>query len=67
VPSVAPVVPSITPKIAPKIPPPIFGKVKEVSSVNQLLEIMDKVTPLVYDDISQLKKAERQIMVSLGM
>jgi hypothetical protein len=28
---------------------------------------MDKVKPNVYNDISQLKKAEREIMVSLGM
>jgi hypothetical protein len=53
--------------IAPKIPPPVFGKVKPLSSVNELLELMDKVKPYVYDDISQLQKAERQIMVSLGM
>ena len=56
-----------TPSIAPQIPPPVFGKVKQLSSVNELLEIMDKVKPYVYDDISQLQKAERQIMVSLGM
>jgi hypothetical protein len=55
-----------TPSIAPKIPP-TFGSVKPLSSVNELLEIMDKVKPYVYDDISQLQKAERQIMVSLGM
>ncbi|CCV02030.1 putative ubiquitin thioesterase Virion core protein [Invertebrate iridovirus 25] len=65
-PSVAPSV-RPTPSIAPKIPPPVFGKVKPLSSVNELLEIMDKVKPYVYDDISQLQKAERQIMVSLGM
>jgi hypothetical protein len=54
--------------IAPKIPPPIFDKTKKpLSSVNELLEIMDKVKPYIYDDISQLNKAERQIMVSLGM
>jgi hypothetical protein len=54
--------------IAPKIPPPIFDKtIKPLSSVNELLEIMDKVKPYIYDDISQLNKAERQIMVSLGM
>jgi hypothetical protein len=56
-----------TPSIAPQMPPPVFGKVKQLSSVNELLEIMDKVKPYVYDDISQLQKAERQIMVSLGM
>ena len=57
-----------TPSIAPKIPHPIFDKTKKpLSSVNELLEIMDKVKPYIYDDISQLKKAERQIMVSLGM
>jgi hypothetical protein len=28
---------------------------------------MDKVKPNVYNDISQLKNAERKIMVSLGM
>jgi hypothetical protein len=41
--------------------------VKPLSSINELLDIMDKVKPYVYDDISQLQKAERQIMVSLGM
>jgi hypothetical protein len=61
------VVPSVTPSIAPDIPHPIFGPVKPLSSINELLEIMDKVKPYVYDDISQLQKAERQIMVSLGM
>jgi hypothetical protein len=72
-PSVVPM-PSMEPSIvvpisdiAPKIPPPVFGKVKPLSSVNELLELMDKVKPYVYDDISQLQKAERQIMVSLGM
>jgi hypothetical protein len=75
VPSVAPstpsikpsVVPSIKPSVAPNIPQPVFSKVKPLSSVNELLEIMDKVKPYVYDDISQLKKAEWEIMVSLGM
>ena len=68
-PSVVPgsVRPSPTPSIAPQIPPPVFGKVKPLSSVNELLEIMDKVKPYVYDDISQLLNADRQIMVSLGM
>jgi hypothetical protein len=72
-PSVVPM-PSMEPSIAvpisdiaPKIPPPVFGKVKPLSSVNELLELMDKVKPYVYDDIFQLQKAERQIMVSLGM
>ncbi|CCV01688.1 Putative ubiquitin thioesterase, Virion core protein [Invertebrate iridescent virus 22] len=71
-PSIRPSIqPSIKPQpskgIAPKIPPPVFKKVKPLSSVNELLEIMDKVKPYVFDDISQLQKAERQIMVSLGM
>jgi hypothetical protein len=56
-----------TPSIAPQLPAPIFSKVKQLSSVNELLDIMDKVKPYVYDDISQLQKADRQIMVSLGM
>jgi hypothetical protein len=67
-PSIKPsVVPQPTPSIAPQIPPPVFGKVKPLSSVNELLEIMDKIKPYVYDDISQLQKAENQIKVSLGM
>ncbi|CCV01856.1 Putative ubiquitin thioesterase,Virion core protein [Invertebrate iridescent virus 22] len=67
-PSIQPSIrPQPTPSIAPKIPPPVFKKVKPLSSVNELLEIMDKVKPYVFDDISQLQKAERQIMVSLGM
>ena len=71
VPSIKPikpsVAPSIKPSVAPNIPQPVFSKVKPLSSVNELLEIMDKVKPYVYDDISQLKNAERKIMVSLGM
>jgi hypothetical protein len=51
----------------PQVPPPTFGSVKPLSSVNELLEIMDRVKPYVYDDISQLQKAEKQIMISLGM
>jgi hypothetical protein len=67
-PSVVPSIkPSVKPSVAPNIPQPVFSKVKPLSSVNELLEIMDKVKPYVYDDISQLKKAERKIMVSLGM
>ena len=71
VPSIKPikpsVAPSIKPSVAPNIPQPVFSKVKPLSSVNELLEIMDKVKPNVYNDISQLKNAERKIMVSLGM
>jgi hypothetical protein len=67
-PSVVPSIkPSVKPSVAPNIPQPVFSKVKPLSSVNELLEIMDKVKPNVYNDISQLKKAEREIMVSLGM
>jgi hypothetical protein len=68
-PSVVPQVkpPSATPSIVPQLPPPVFPPVKQLSSVTELLEIMDKAMPYVYDDISQLKKAEREIMVSLGM
>ncbi|AHL67528.1 hypothetical protein DH26_gp031 [Chloriridovirus anopheles1] len=65
VPQVKP--PSATPSIVPELPPPVFPPVKQLSSVNELLEIMDTVKPYVYDDISQLRKAEREIMVSLGM
>ena len=53
--------------LAPTIPKVVFDKVKPLSSMNELLEIMDKVKPYIYDDISQLQKAEKQIMVSLGM
>jgi hypothetical protein len=72
VPSVKPsavpsVKPSAVPSIAPNIPPPVFGKAKPISNVNELLELMDKVKPLVYDDIAKLLQAEKQIMVSLGM
>jgi len=67
-PSVVPSIkPSVKPSVAPNIPQPVFSKVKPLSSVNELLEIMDKIKPYVYADISQLKNAEREIMVSLGM
>jgi hypothetical protein len=59
--------PSRVPSVAPQIPPPIFGKPKQLASVNELLELMDKARPYIYDDISQLKKADRQILISLGM
>jgi hypothetical protein len=71
-PSIAPslkpsVVPKLTPSIAPKIPPPVFGPVKPLSSTRELLEEADKVHPYVREDISQLARAEEQILVSLGM
>jgi hypothetical protein len=44
-----------------------FKKVKPLSSVTELLEIMEKVKPYLFDDISQLQKADSQIMVSLGV
>jgi hypothetical protein len=68
VPSLKPsVVPKLTPSIAPKIPPPVFGPVKPLSSTRELLEEADKVHPYVREDISQLARAEEQILVSLGM
>jgi OTU-like cysteine protease len=60
-------IPKITPSIAPKIPPPIFGPIKPLSSTRELLEEADKIQPYVREDISQLAKAEEQILISLGM
>jgi hypothetical protein len=68
--------PSVVPEVvAPEPPAPsakpsastVFLKGKPLVSVKELLDIMDKVRPYVHEDIYQLQKADRQIMVSLGM
>ncbi|ABF82114.1 hypothetical protein MIV084L [Invertebrate iridescent virus 3] len=58
-------VPSIVPQ--PQMPKPDFKPVKPLSNLNELLDLMDRVKPQVYNDISQLEKARQSIKVSLGL